>query len=243
MTDYKQLIIAFLATVIVIGGLATFVAWQNGELDRLTAVETFEDVEVPLALKNTEGTQAPVDEVSTAQNVQPTNPNEASMNPAAANPIVTFTTPQGDIAIELFMDTMPVTAGNFLKLAKEGFYDGTKFHRVIDGFMIQGGDPNSKSDDTSRYGQGGPGYAIKDEFTPGLSNVRGTLSMANSGPNTGGSQFFLNLVPNTYLDGKHPVFGKVISDMSVVDKISLVPRNDRDVPLDPVVVSKVVVKE
>jgi peptidylprolyl isomerase len=243
MADYKQIIIAFLATVVVIGGLATFVAWQNGELSRLTAVDTYEDVEVPLALKDTKDAPAPVGAVPPAQDPQSTNSNEASMNQAVQNPVVTFKTTKGDISLELFMDTMPVTAGNFLKLAKEGFYSGTKFHRVIDGFMIQGGDPNTKSDDASRYGQGGPGYAIKDEFAPGLSNVRGTLAMANSGPNTGGSQFFINLVPNTYLDGKHPVFGKVVSDMGIVDTISLVPRNNRDVPLEPVVVTNVEVKE
>ncbi|MFM2374707.1 MAG: peptidyl-prolyl cis-trans isomerase [Candidatus Parcubacteria bacterium] len=243
MSDYKQIIIAFLVTIVVISGLATFVAWQNGELSRLTAVETYEDVEVPFALKNADKVPTDTKKEPEVPNAQNTNPNEASMNQATPNPVITMSTSQGDISIELFMDTMPVTAGNFLKLVKEGFYNGTKFHRVIDGFMVQGGDPNTKSEDASRYGQGGPGYAIKDEFAPGLSNVRGTLSMANSGPNTGGSQFFINLVPNTYLDGKHPVFGRVVSDMSIVDKISLVPRNERDVPLEPVVLTKVAVKE
>src|SRR3989344_1542238 len=117
------------------------------------------------------------------------------------NPTVILKTNLGDISIELFMDKMPETAGNFLKLANEGFFDNIKFHRVIDGFMIQGGDPNSKSADKSSYGRGGPGYTIKDEFVSGLSNVRGTISMANTGqPNSGGSQFFINLVDNIGLD-------------------------------------------
>jgi peptidylprolyl isomerase len=100
---------------------------------------------------------------------------------------------------------MPITSGNFIKLVKSGFYDGVIFHRVIDGFMIQGGDPKGN-------GMGGPGYTIKDEFTHagGNRNDRGTISMANAGPNTGGSQFFINLVNNNFLDTKHPAFGKVI---------------------------------
>jgi len=131
---------------------------------------------------------------------------------------VLLETNKGEIVIEL-EDDMPITAGNFEKLVKEGFYDGVIFHRVIDGFMIQGGDPNGT-------GMGGPGYTIKDEFTDDNKNDRGTISMANAGPNTGGSQFFINLVDNTYLDfdkepfaSKHPVFGKVIGGMDVVDKI------------------------
>ena len=144
------------------------------------------------------------------------------------NPTVILKTNLGDISIELFMDKMPETAGNFLKLANEGFFDNIKFHRVIDGFMIQGGDPNSKSADKSSYGRGGPGYTIKDEFVSGLSNVRGTISMANTGqPNSGGSQFFINLVDNIGLDfdkppaaSSHPVFGNVVSGMEIVDKIA-----------------------
>ena len=116
---------------------------------------------------------------------------------------VLLATSMGDITIQLYSD-MPVTAGNFKKLIEKGFYDGVIFHRIIDGFMIQGGDPTGT-------GRGGPGYAIKDEFTPNSKNDRGTISMANAGPNTGGSQFFINLVDNNFLDGKHPAFGKVCS--------------------------------
>src|SRR3989344_6542446 len=122
-------------------------------------------------------------------------------NSQTENPMVTVKTNKGDIALELFMDKTPITAGNFAKLAREGFYDNTKFHRVISGFMIQGGDSNTKSDDTSSYGRGGPGYTIQDEFVAGLSHVRGTISMANTGqPNSGGSQFFINVADNVGLD-------------------------------------------
>lgn len=141
---------------------------------------------------------------------------------------VKLETNQGDIVIELYSQ-MPITAGNFQKLVEEGFYDGIIFHRVIDGFMIQSGDPRGT-------GSGGPGYQIKDEFTNSKldENLRGTLSMANAGPNTGGSQFFINLVDNNFLDGKHPVFGKVIEGMEVVDKIAKVETNSQDRPLEEV---------
>lgn len=170
---------------------------------------------------------------------------ENTMNPKAV-----LTTNYGVVEIELYEDLMPITAGNFAKLAEEGFYNGTKFHRVIDGFMIQGGDPNSKGDDQSIYGMGNPGYSITDEHIvdPLLSNVRGTISMANSGPNSGGSQFFINTVDNVNLDfdkeplmSKHPVFGRVVAGMDVVDTISGVATGPRDVPVEPVVVESVTI--
>ncbi len=155
---------------------------------------------------------------------------------------VTFETTQGTFKVELFTDKTPLTAQNFIDLAQKGFYDGTKFHRVIAGFMIQGGDPYSKEDSLkARWGTGGPGYEIQDEFHSDLRNVRGTLSMANRGPNTGGSQFFINVVDNTYLDGRHAVFGNVIEGMDVVDAISAVAVDEQDRPLEGVVVTKVII--
>lgn len=147
---------------------------------------------------------------------------------------VRLETNMGDIVIELYED-MPITAGNFEKLVKEGFYDGVIFHRIIDGFMIQGGDPTGT-------GTGGPGYTIKDEFTSNNKNDRGTLSMANSGPNTGGSQFFINLAGNNYLDSKHPVFGKVIEGMDVVDKIAKSQTGPGDIPIEEVKILKATVE-
>lgn len=138
----------------------------------------------------------------------------------------------GDFELELFEKDMPLTAGNFRKLAESKFFDGTIFHRVIKDFMIQGGDPTGS-------GFGGPGYAIKDEFTKNNRNERGTISMANAGPNTGGSQFFINVVNNKFLDTKHPVFGRVVSGMDVVDKISNTRTDKNDKPLEKVVINSV----
>ena len=159
-------------------------------------------------------------------------------------------TNMGTIEIELFTDQMPKTTKNFIDLAEKGFFDGTKFHRVIPGFMIQGGDPLSKDDSQKAlWGTGGPGYEIKDEFAEGPSNVRGTIAMANHGPDTGGSQFFINLVDNSFLDfnkqplsSKHPVFGKVVSGMDIVDKIGNVAKDSQDKPLEDVIVEKVRIK-
>ncbi|HKL24550.1 MAG TPA: peptidylprolyl isomerase [Candidatus Nanoarchaeia archaeon] len=144
------------------------------------------------------------------------------------NTRVLLETNKGNIVIELY-DDMPITSGNFRDLVEKGFYDGVIFHRIINGFMIQGGDPTGT-------GRGGPGYTIKDEFTHkgGNRNNRGTISMANSGPNTGGSQFFINLVDNNYLDGKHPTFGKVVEGMDVVDSIAKVKTNSNDRPINEV---------
>ena len=145
---------------------------------------------------------------------------------------VKLETNHGDVIIELY-EEMPITAGNFKDLVEDGFYDGVIFHRIIDGFMIQGGDPTGT-------GMGDPGYSIKDEFT-GTDldkNNRGTISMANAGPNTGGSQFFINLVDNNFLDGKHPVFGRVVEGMDVVDKIAKVSSDRYDKPLDEVKIIK-----
>lgn len=170
------------------------------------------------------------------------------------NHVAVFKTNKGEIDVELFEDKMPITTGNFIKLANEKFYDGTKFHRIIDSFMIQGGDPNSKGADTSSYGIGGPGYTIQDEFVEDalLTNVRGTIAMANTGqPNSGGSQFFINTVDNKNLDfnvpdpnnSRHPVFGRVIKGMEIVDTISKVPTNPQGLPTEPVVIESVTITE
>ncbi len=137
---------------------------------------------------------------------------------------VLLVTTMGDITIELY-DDMPITTGNFKNLVERKVYDDTIFHRVIDGFMIQGGDPTGT-------GYGDPSIpTIMDEFTDHNRNDRGTVSMANSGPNTGSSQFFINLVNNTHLDTKHPVFGRVIEGMDVVDRIGKTETDSNDKPL------------
>ena len=144
---------------------------------------------------------------------------------------VLLQTTMGDVKIELLDKTMPITADNFRKLVGQGFYDGTIFHRVIPNFMIQGGDPEGT-------GMGGPGYSIKDELPPNNRNARGTISMANAGPNTGGSQFFINVVDNFRLDRKHPVFGRVVSGMEVVDAISRASKDDKDRPRTKIEIRK-----
>jgi peptidyl-prolyl cis-trans isomerase B (cyclophilin B) len=132
----------------------------------------------------------------------------------------TIETERGTISAELFDSETPNTVANFEKLANQGFYDGTRFHRVIPDFMIQGGDPLSKNPDDPRAGTGGPGYKIKCETHLNThKHVAGTLSMAHAGPNTGGSQFFICHSPQRHLDGKHTVFGQVTSGMDVVNKI------------------------
>lgn len=152
---------------------------------------------------------------------------------------ITLHTNKGDITIELH-DTVPNTAANFTKLAKEGFYDGTKFHRVIRDFMIQGGDPLTKDDaQQTRWGTGGPGYQFADEITPENRNARGTISMANAGPNTNGSQFFINVKDNNFLDTKHTVFGHVTAGMEVVEAIEATPTGPGDRPVEPVVIASV----
>lgn len=148
----------------------------------------------------------------------------------------------GDIKVELLKDKAPKTVDNFIKLAKSGFYDNTKFHRVIENFMIQGGDPNSKGDNKTTYGLGGPGYQFDDEISD-EPLVRGIVAMANSGPNTNGSQFFIITAAETpWLQGKHTAFGKVISGMDIVDKISRVARDGDDVPLHQVIVEKIILR-
>jgi cyclophilin family peptidyl-prolyl cis-trans isomerase len=154
-----------------------------------------------------------------------------------ANPTVTIETNHGTIVAEMFADVAPKTAGNFIELAKKGYYDGLIFHRVIDGFMIQGGCPDGT-------GRGGPGYHIPDEFGPGLGHTGpGIFSMANAGPNTGGSQFFITLAQTPWLDGKHAIFGRVTSGMDVVEAIGKVPTGRADRPVDDVVMEKVTVSE
>jgi len=149
------------------------------------------------------------------------------------NKAAEFNTNKGNFKIELYGDKAPITTGNFIKLVDEGFYNGLIFHRVIPNFMVQCGCPHGT-------GRGGPGYTIRDEFHPDLKHdSKGILSMANAGPNTGGSQFFITVAPTPWLDGKHSIFGKVIEGMEVVDSISKVEKNRNDKPLQNVVLNSI----
>ena len=155
-----------------------------------------------------------------------------------ANRIAVFDTNMGEFEIELFEDKTPITTKNFIDLAQEGFYDEVIFHRIIDGFMIQGGDPTGT-------GMGGPGYTIEDEFTPELTHEsEGILSMANTGrPHTGGSQFFITLAATPWLDGHHTVFGKVVKGIEVVREIGHVKTGPQDRPVHDVVINKIAIKD
>ncbi len=154
----------------------------------------------------------------------------------------TLVTTKGNIELA-FYEESPVTVNNFLTLAKQGFYDGTSFHRVIADFMIQGGDPNSKNPDRSTHGMGGPEYKFGDEFN-NHKLVRGSLAMANSGPNTNGSQFFIVTAEETpWLDGKHTNFGYVVSGMDVVEKIEKVAVDANDHPVDDIKIEKIELKK
>ena len=235
MTSYTHIVIIIAVSL----GLVGLLGWFGGQSSSSPALLS---EQVPT---EEETFQAPL---SLEEQLR-TNPENIN----TMNPVAVITTNKGVIELELFVDMMPVTAGNFATLAQEGFYNETKFHRVIDGFMIQGGDPNSKTPNDATWGTGGPGYAIADEHIadPKLSNVRGTISMANSGPNSGGSQFFINLVDNVNLDfdkqplsSKHPVFGQVIAGMDVVDAIGAVETvPPRDIPAEPVVIESIEIRE
>lgn len=151
--------------------------------------------------------------------------------------IVNMETSMGNIKIKLYTKEAPITTGNFKKLVNEGFYNGIIFHRVIDGFMIQGGDPTGT-------GTGGSKITIQDEFAPGLKHSKkGMLSMANRGPNTGTSQFFITLAPTPHLDGKHAIFGEVIGGMDVVEKIGKVKTGPNDKPVTDVKMIKVTLSD
>jgi len=153
----------------------------------------------------------------------------------------TVKTNLGDIKIQLFGDKVPLTAGNFAKLAESGFYNGTKFHRVIKNFMVQGGDPLTKNDSLrQQWGTGGPGYQFNDEPFEG-EYTRGTLAMANAGPNTNGSQFFI-MHQDTPLPKSYVIFGKVVTGLEVVDKIANLPIDSRDCPLDPPIIESIAIE-
>lgn len=190
-------------------------------------------------------------EINLDTNTNTMENKEINMNLANEYQYVTLKTNKGDIKIEMFGDKTPVTVSNFLSLAQKGFYNQTKFHRVIKDFMIQGGDPLTKDDAmVNRWGTGGPGYAIDNEDVAELSNTRGTISMANAGPDTGGSQFFINTKDNSFLDfnkaplsSQHSVFGKVVDGMEVVDEINNSETGAFDRPSEAIVIEEIILEK
>ncbi|MFA6513993.1 MAG: peptidylprolyl isomerase [Patescibacteria group bacterium] len=180
---------------------------------------------------------APTKDETTSYNPMRTLENQEDLAKDYSQAIIK--TSLGNITVKFYSEESPITVNNFMNLAKSGFYDGTKFHRIIKDFMIQGGDPNSKGDDTSSYGTGGPAYKFADEFNT-RKLIEGSLAMANAGPGTNGSQFFIVTLPETpWLDGLHTNFGQVISGMDIVKKIEGVQTGARDIPVTPVIVKSI----
>jgi peptidyl-prolyl cis-trans isomerase B (cyclophilin B) len=177
---------------------------------------------------------------------EPAAATTSTMEEELKGKIAVIETNLGTIKFQFLNDKAPGHVKNFVDLAKKGFYDGTRFHRVIPGFMIQGGDPNSKSGDRSRMGTGDPGYKIKAEFND-TKHLRGIVSMARSpaGPDTAGCQFFICVATAASLDGQYTAFGKVVEGMDVVDKIVNLERDARDNPLEanPAIMKKVKIEE
>ena len=208
-------VFAYVVVLLIIGGV---IFWAEKSMNQS---ETSSDAgnTVPINKQALDNIIDPGSNVS----IQPQAPQD--VRPELLEDTVELHTNMGVLTLELYPQDAPKTVTNFINLAKSGFYNGTKFHRVIKDFMIQGGDPNSKDADWSNDGQGGPGYQFADEFNA-HKLVRGTLAMANAGPNTNGSQFFIVTALSTpWLDGKHTAFGKVIKGMEVVDKIERVETN------------------
>lgn len=224
-----KFILAAVAVVIVLGGGYWFLRGSGPAPS--TTTDLYNNGQVSTTTPNTP------DQINPSTNSgQAINPNKKMT--------ATLHTSMGDITVEFYGDQAPKTVENFVKLAQAGFYDNTKFHRIIQGFMNQGGDPLTKDDSQmNRWGTGGPGYTIQDEFGTTYKNTAGTIAMANTGvPNSSGSQFFINAVDNNFLDGKYTVFGKVTSGMDVVIAMNKVPTSNER-PLSPVVLKSVTIAQ
>ena len=217
----KQIYISLLIIIVVVGGFFFFTRGGGEELSNEGNVIIVENDAEDAGVSTREG-QVPVSEID------------------PQNMTAVIKTNFGEIEIDLFESDAPNTIVNFVNLALDGFYDGTKFHRVIPGFMIQGGDPLSKDDSQkASWGNGGPGYAFADEIHANNVNAVGTISMANSGPDTNGSQFFINVADNNSLDTKHTVFGKVIKGMEIVTTIENVATEGSDRPIEDVIIESI----
>src|SRR3989344_2578120 len=231
-------ILTIVGVVLVAAGAAWFF-WPSAAADKTGDEAARQGAQIVADMYGT-FTQ-PVAQVG-AQPVTATNPPITNTNNKEAMQAI-LKTNKGDITIEFFGDLAPKTVANFTKLAAEGLYNGTKFHRVIKDFMIQGGDPFTKDDSKAdMWGMGGPGYKFADEIHAQNRNAVGTIAMANAGPNTNGSQFFINVADNNFLDGKHTVFGKVTAGMEVVQAIEAVQTGSGDRPVQAVVINSISVQ-
>ncbi len=239
----KKIIILFLF-ILILGGCNLKSGEQNSETKLTGAVKgTYNESDILNKINQLKGK-----DMSTENQANKTNSESSSaQNQASGVELedlfskynqVLIRTNKGDIKVQFYAES-PLTVNNFLNLANQGFYNGTKFHRVIKDFMIQGGDPNSKSDDWSTHGTGGPNYRFNDEFN-NHKLVKGSLAMANSGPNTNGSQFFIVTAEETsWLDGKHTNFGQVVEGLDIVDKIEAISVNANSHPMEDVVIENI----
>jgi cyclophilin family peptidyl-prolyl cis-trans isomerase len=239
----KDLIVAILAVVLFFVGAYFFFQKNQGPVIGGDIMAT-NDSSIPTPTPEVvlPGSSPEAGPPSEAEVGEITNNNVNNME-KDTNQIVLMKTNFGDIKLELFSDDAPKTVENFITLSESGFYDGVKFHRVIKDFMIQGGDPNSKDDDWSNDGTGGPGYMFEDEINS-HKLVKGVLAMANSGPNTNGSQFFIVTKDSTpWLDGHHTAFGKVLEGMDTVDKIEGVETGANDHPIKDVIINTIEIQK
>ena len=235
----KQIILPIIVGLLLCGGgyFALHKTQATGSEVATTTDKTLESLQGTADAQ----TQNP-DAAAQAQSTQPVQTPITKSESTKSIMEAILHTNKGDITI-VFNPETPNTVANFIKLAQSGFYDGTKFHRVIKDFMSQGGDPLSKDDTKSaQWGTGGPGYQFADEITATNSNDVGTIAMANAGPNTNGSQFFINAAPNHFLDTKHTVFGKVVVGLDVAKAINHVATAPGDRPLEPVVLQSITLK-
>jgi len=231
MKKYLTAIFFFLVIIILAG------CTNNGGPQQITVTNKTKVEDVVNKLKNGEPDTKIMDETLKVNEENKSAADQEDLTATYSQALMK--TNKGDIKIKFYSKESPKTVNNFLKLAKEGFYNGTKFHRVIKDFMIQCGDPNSKDDDWSNDGMGGPGYKFEDEFNS-KKLVKGSLAMANSGPNTNGSQFFIVTAPSTpWLDGRHTNFGEVIEGIEVVENIEKVEINENDHPLSDVTIESI----
>ena len=240
------LFIILIATVLVVGGL--WYSTSGTPIPAGPSTAATSSLEVPLnsqATSTTATTSTGPDQTlaTTTADATTTATTTSDIDLTKKYMNATLHTNYGDITIQFLDKGVPNTVANFIKLAGTHFYDGVKFHRVIKGFMIQGGDPLTKDDSQKAlWGTGGPGYTFNDELSADNHDDYGTIAMANSGPNTNGSQFFINVAANNFLDTKHVVFGKVTAGMDVVMKISETKTDSNDRPIDPVIINSITLK-
>ena len=233
----------FLAVLILLSGCDVSNGISINEKNADKRMENYDDSDVMSKindLKNKEANQEQSQQANKINNNQMTENNSTLLDLAQEYSSAIIKTNLGDIKVKFYSEVSPLTVNNFLNLAKDGFYDNTRFHRVINDFMIQGGDPNSK--DLSKknlWGTGDPGYKFADEFN-NEKLIRGSLAMANSGPDTNGSQFFIVTAESTpWLDGKHTNFGEITSGMDIVEKIEAIKTDGRDCPLEDVIIENI----